>query len=123
MRNRAVAKTTGIVLAGVAGLVGIAVVAGAGTATAGATSASSVSSVSNASAASAATDDAISREKAVDIAKKRVPGARVTEVEREREHGHRTWKVELRKGHMEYDVYVSRDTGKIIKFKSEVDDD
>ncbi|MEV4376425.1 PepSY domain-containing protein [Streptosporangium sp. NPDC049644] len=64
----------------------------------------------------------ISARKAVQIAKKRVPGARVTKVEREWEHGQRAWKIELRKGAWEYDVYVSARTGKIIKLKREYDD-
>ncbi|WP_229798038.1 PepSY domain-containing protein [Planomonospora parontospora] len=61
----------------------------------------------------------VSCAKAVRIAKKRVPGARVSEVEREWEHGHRVCKVELEKGRWEYDVYVSQRTGKIVKFKRE----
>ncbi|SNT38754.1 Uncharacterized membrane protein YkoI, partial [Streptosporangium subroseum] len=64
----------------------------------------------------------ISYSRALQIAKKRVPGARVTKVEREVEHGYRTWKFELRKGGREYEVYVSTKTGKIIKFKSGRDD-
>ncbi|MFF3438921.1 PepSY domain-containing protein [Streptosporangium sp. NPDC002721] len=64
----------------------------------------------------------ISSRKAVQIAKKRVPGARVSKVEREWEHGQRTWKVELHKGAWEYDVYVSARTGKIIKLKRDHDD-
>ncbi|WP_344968639.1 PepSY domain-containing protein [Streptosporangium fragile] len=64
----------------------------------------------------------ISARRATQIAKKRVPGARVTDVEREWEHGHRTWKVELYKSGWEYDVYVSVKTGKIIKFKRDYDD-
>lgn len=64
----------------------------------------------------------VTRAQAIKIAKKRVPGARVTEVERERERGHRTWQVELRKGGWEYDVYVSARTGKIVKFESDRDD-
>jgi uncharacterized membrane protein YkoI len=60
----------------------------------------------------------ITRAKAITIAKRRIPGARVTKVEREWEHGQRTWKVELRKGGREYEVYVSIKTGKIIKFRS-----
>ncbi|MEV4300460.1 PepSY domain-containing protein [Microbispora rosea] len=80
-------------------------------------------SVSHASVSRAAvTRASLSRSQAVAIAKKRVPGAWVTEVEREWEHGHRTWKVELRKGHMEYEVYVAVATGRIVKFRAEHDD-
>ncbi|GIH48026.1 Peptidase propeptide and YPEB domain-containing protein [Microbispora rosea] len=78
---------------------------------------------SHSSTTSAAVSQAaVTRSQAVAIAKKRVPGARVTEIEREWEHGHRTWKVELRKGHMEYKVYVAIATGRIVKFRAEHDD-
>ena len=73
-------------------------------------------------AAAPASTTAISYSRALQIAKKRVPGARVTKAEREWEHGYRTWKFELRKGGREYEVYVSTKTGKIIKFKSDRDD-
>lgn len=59
---------------------------------------------------------------AIKIAKRKVPGAHVTKTEREREHGHRVCKVELRKGNWEYDVYVSLTNGKIVKFKRDYDD-
>ncbi|WP_405140330.1 PepSY domain-containing protein [Sphaerisporangium sp. NBC_01403] len=65
---------------------------------------------------------AITYSQAIRIAKKRVPGARVTEVEREWEHGYRVWKVELKKRHAEYRVYISVKTGKIIKFRQKHDD-
>ncbi|GLX05075.1 PepSY domain-containing protein [Microbispora sp. NBRC 16548] len=64
----------------------------------------------------------VTRSQAIAIATRRVPGARVTEVEREWEHGHRTWKVELRKGHREYKVYVAIATGRIVKFRAHHDD-
>ncbi|WP_248959977.1 PepSY domain-containing protein [Sphaerisporangium perillae] len=90
---------------------------------------SAPSSVSTAATAKTATTGAaapasagITRAQAIAIAKRRVPGARVTEVEREWEHGHRTWKVELHKGGREYRVYVSIKTGKIIKFSNRHDD-
>ena len=65
---------------------------------------------------------AITRRQAIAIARKRVPGARVTGVEREWEHGRRTWEVELRKGGTEYDVHVSAESGEIVKFDEERDD-
>ncbi|MBB2740295.1 UNVERIFIED_ORG: putative membrane protein YkoI [Microbispora rosea subsp. rosea] len=64
----------------------------------------------------------VTRSQAIAIAMRRVPGARVTEVEREWEHGHRTWKVELRKGYREYKVYVAIATGRIVKFRAHHDD-
>ena len=85
---------------------------GAVTATSGtATAATSVTSVSVTAQAD------ITRAKAIRIAKKALPGGRVTKVEREFEHGHRTWKVVLHKGHLEYRVYVAIKTGKIIKLR------
>ncbi len=51
-----------------------------------------------------------------------MPGAYVSDVEREHEHGHRTWKIELEKGNWEYDVYVAVSTGRIIKFTRDYDD-
>ncbi|MEU8198179.1 PepSY domain-containing protein [Microbispora amethystogenes] len=73
---------------------------------------------SAAPARSAVSRSGFTRREAIIIAKRRVPGARVTKVEREWEHGHRTWKVELRRGHREYRVYVSIATGRIVKFRS-----
>ena len=90
----------------------------AGTGTTGAT----VTGTTGTTAVPAVTSAGISSRKAVRIAKKRVPGARLSKVERDWEHGQRTWKVELRKGVWEYDVYVSARTGKIIKLKREYDD-
>ncbi|MEU0486660.1 PepSY domain-containing protein [Streptosporangium sp. NPDC006013] len=84
------------------------------------TDSTAITSTTTIAAGTTAAD--ISSRKAVQIAKKRVPGARVTKVEREWEHGQRAWKIELRKGAWEYDVYVSARTGKIIKLKREYDD-
>jgi len=84
------------------------------------TTASATASTTSATADTTVAD--ISSRKAVQIAKKRVPGARVTKIEREWEHGLRAWKIELHRGAWEYDVYVSAKTGKIIKLKSKYDD-
>ncbi|WP_440099593.1 PepSY domain-containing protein [Streptosporangium sp. H16] len=89
-----------------------------GTGTTGATA----TGATGTDAAPVTTSAGISSRKAVQIAKKRVPGARVSKVEREWEHGRRAWKVELHKGAWEYDVYVSAKTGKIIKLKRDYDD-
>ena len=83
--------------------------------------AGTVTATATAAAAQAGTAS-ISYSRALQIAKKRVSGARVAKVEREVEHGYRTWKFELRKGGREYEVYVSTKTGKIIKFRSDRDD-
>ncbi|AWS41479.1 PepSY domain-containing protein [Streptosporangium subroseum] len=87
-----------------------------------ATITSAAGTVTATAAAAPAGAATISYSRALQIAKKRVPGARVTKAEREVEHGYRTWKFELRKGGREYEVYVSTKTGKIIKFKSGRDD-
>ncbi|WP_062344762.1 PepSY domain-containing protein [Herbidospora yilanensis] len=73
-------------------------------------------------AVAAATTAAVTKAQAVKIAKKKVPGAYVSEVEREYEHGRRTWKIELEKGHWEYDVYVAVSDGSIVKFTRDYDD-
>ncbi|MEV5409526.1 PepSY domain-containing protein [Thermopolyspora sp. NPDC052614] len=120
MRN-----TMKLVIAGV----GVVAVLGGGSAIAAASAApSGVSVTTGATAdlstatASSTTTAKITRKQAIAIAKKRVPGARVTEVEREWEHGYHTWKIELHKGAWEYDVYVAVSNGRIIKFKQKHDD-
>ncbi|MGV9597261.1 PepSY domain-containing protein [Streptosporangium sandarakinum] len=91
----------------------------AGAATAAMTTAAATVAVP---AAATITTAGISYREAVRIARKRVPGARVTEVEREWEHGRRVWKVELRKGRWEYEVHVSAATGKVTRVKRKLDD-
>ncbi|GAA3811716.1 hypothetical protein GCM10022226_35400 [Sphaerisporangium flaviroseum] len=112
--------------AGVLALLGAgAVTASAAAQPTAATAVSTVSTVSTGTAVAGtatATSAGITYRQAIKIAKKRVPGARVTKVEREWEHGHRTWKVELKKRHTEYRVYVSIRTGKIVKFRQKHDD-
>jgi len=71
----------------------------------------------------AAVEDTITREQAIEIATNKVPGAQVTDVERDREHGRRVWEIELHKGDQEYDVHVATDSGEIVKFHQEHDDD
>ncbi|TQS29560.1 PepSY domain-containing protein [Microbispora sp. KK1-11] len=100
-----------------AAAVTVAALAAGGTAVAAAAPAP-LSSTASASIA----QTSVTRSQAIAIATRRVPGARVTEVEREWEHGHRTWKIELRKGHREYKVYVAIATGRIVKFRAHHDD-
>ncbi|MEV0719661.1 PepSY domain-containing protein [Asanoa sp. NPDC050611] len=59
--------------------------------------------------------DGIGAEKARQIALDRVGGGTVTEIESELEHGFATWKVEIVRGGVEFDVYVDRATGTIVK--------
>lgn len=106
----------------IAGVGTAALLAGGATTTLAASQAAAPDQTGASAVASAsAPKRAITCATAVKIAKKRVPGARVTEVEREWEHGHRVCKVELWKGGWEYDVYVSLTTGKVIKFKKDDD--
>ncbi|MFC4584634.1 PepSY domain-containing protein [Sphaerisporangium corydalis] len=117
-------KTVRLAIAGAAAVAVLgagAVAAEAATSAAATTSTAVPASTATVSVATTATTAAVSSRQAIRIAKKRVPGARVTKVEREWEHGHRTWKVELQKGHTEYRVYVSVRTGKIIKFRRKHD--
>ncbi|MFE3449189.1 PepSY domain-containing protein [Nonomuraea sp. NPDC059194] len=65
----------------------------------------------------------VTEAQAVDLAKERVPGATVVDVDRDWEHGQRTWEVELRKGRWEYEVHVAVKNGKIVKVDKDLDDD
>jgi len=126
MRN-----STKLAIAGI----GVVAVLGGGSAIAAATAASARVPVTSASDARpvtfTATDEpapdtatgGITREQAIEIAKKRVPGAQVTDVEREWEHGQRVWEIELHKGAWEYDVFVSAGSGEIVKYEEDHDDD
>ncbi|GII28223.1 PepSY domain-containing protein [Planotetraspora mira] len=70
-----------------------------------------------------ATPAGITSRQAIEIAGARVPGARVTGVERELEHGHRVWEVKLVKGGIEYDVQVSADSGTVVRLRQDRGDD
>ncbi|MEV0734054.1 PepSY domain-containing protein [Polymorphospora sp. NPDC050346] len=67
--------------------------------------------------------DAISAERAKEIALARTGGGTVEEVDRDREHGRPVWEVEIYKGQVEYEVDVDRETGEIVKFEQDDDDD
>ena len=54
---------------------------------------------------------AISQAQAVKIAKKRVGGGRVTDID----HSDGRWEIEIRRGCTEYDVDVSSQSGRVIK--------
>nr|MDT0666509.1 PepSY domain-containing protein [Micromonospora sp. DSM 115978] len=56
----------------------------------------------------------MSSERAVEIALATTGGGRVTEVEREQEHGRPVWSVEFVHGGFEHDVDVDRETGAIV---------
>ena len=56
----------------------------------------------------------VSAQQARQIAQQRVPGARVTETERDREHGRAVWEVDLTRPHHEWEVTIDAATGKVI---------
>ncbi|GGO23898.1 PepSY domain-containing protein [Microbispora bryophytorum] len=89
---------------------------------AGATAVAAAPAALSSTASASVSQASVTRSQAIAIATRRVPGARVTEVEREWEHGYRTWEVELRKGHREYEVHVAIATGRIVKFRVHHDD-
>ncbi|WP_352403141.1 PepSY domain-containing protein [Kandleria vitulina] len=57
----------------------------------------------------------ISKDKAVSIAKKRIPNANLRKVKLEVEKGTLVYEVELIKGRIEYEVTINAKTGKIIE--------
>lgn len=63
----------------------------------------------------------LSSAEAADIALRHVGGGRVTEIEREFEHGRREWKVEIVHNGREHDVRVDAATGAVTR--TDVDDD
>ena len=64
---------------------------------------------------------AISQAQAVKIAKKRVGGGRVTDIDHgggrvtDIDHSDGRWEIEIRRGCTEYDVDVSSQSGRVIK--------
>ncbi|MTK01112.1 PepSY domain-containing protein [Micromonospora sp. CP22] len=68
--------------------------------------------------------DAVSMERAVEIALAQVGGGQVTETERDEEDGRAVWEVEIVNGDTEHEIDVDRQTGEIVKAEQEpVDDD
>ncbi|WKU05830.1 PepSY domain-containing protein [Micromonospora sp. HUAS LYJ1] len=66
-----------------------------------------------------ATDDAVSRQRAGEIALAKVGGGRITEIEREREEGRPVWSVEIINGDTEHEIEVDRENGGIVKSEQE----
>lgn len=64
----------------------------------------------------------IGRNKAKKIALKKVPGAAVVKIERDRESGTTVYEVELRKGNYEYEIVIDAGSGKILHSEKEYDD-
>ena len=62
----------------------------------------------------------LSREQAISVARRRYPGGRVREVERDDEDGEAVWKVKIRTTpSVEREVSVAIDGGRIVKTKAE----
>lgn len=74
---------------------------------------------------SPAAPEGVNAQQARQIAQQRVPGATVTEMERDREHGQSVWEVELTKQHREWEVTIDTATGKVISvdYDSEMETD
>ncbi|MEV4725472.1 PepSY domain-containing protein [Micromonospora humida] len=70
-----------------------------------------------------ATDDAVSQQRAGEIALAKVGGGRITEVEREQEEGRPVWSVEIINGDTEHEIDVDRENGGIVKSEQEKADD
>ncbi|GAA5122914.1 PepSY domain-containing protein [Pseudonocardia adelaidensis] len=68
-----------------------------------------------ATASPAGTTGELSSAEAADIALRHVGGGRVTEIEREFEHGRREWKVEIIHAGREHDVRVDAATGAVTR--------
>ncbi|MGN9803994.1 PepSY domain-containing protein [Micromonospora sp. L32] len=70
-----------------------------------------------------ATPVGVGRDRAGAIALAAVGGGRVVDVEAEREHGRPVWSVEVVAGVAGWDVHVDRDTGAVLRVRSETGDD
>ncbi|KWV34042.1 PepSY domain-containing protein [Micromonospora rifamycinica] len=66
-----------------------------------------------------ATADAVSQQRAGEIALAKVGGGQITEIEREREAGRPVWSVEIVDGDTEHEVDVDRDSGAVVKSEQE----
>ncbi|MEV6815748.1 PepSY domain-containing protein, partial [Micromonospora sp. NPDC051296] len=59
--------------------------------------------------------DVVSLKRAGEIALAHVGGGRITEIERDREHGRPVWEVEIIKGGTEHEIDIDRETGAVVK--------
>ncbi|MFF5219069.1 PepSY domain-containing protein [Micromonospora sp. NPDC000442] len=68
--------------------------------------------------------DAVSRERAGEIALAQAGGGRITETDRDEENGRAVWEVEIVNGGTEHEIDVDRQSGEVVKAEQEpVDDD
>ncbi|MGC4786848.1 PepSY domain-containing protein [Micromonospora sp. DT178] len=76
------------------------------------------------SGAPATGDDAVTEQRAGEIALARAGGGKIVEVEREDEDGRAVWSVEIVAGQTEHEIDVDRGDGTVVKAEQEpVDDD
>ncbi|MEU9504759.1 PepSY domain-containing protein [Micromonospora sp. NPDC048170] len=76
------------------------------------------------SSAPATGEDAVTEQRAGEIALARAGGGRIVEVEREDEDGRAVWSVEIVAGQTEHEIDVDRADGSVVKAEQEpVDDD
>ncbi|MBQ1027519.1 PepSY domain-containing protein [Micromonospora sp. C95] len=68
--------------------------------------------------------DAVSRERAGELALAQAGGGRITETDRDDENGRAVWEIEIVNGATEHEIDVDRQSGEIVKAEQEpVDDD
>ncbi|MEU6020591.1 PepSY domain-containing protein [Micromonospora sp. NPDC047134] len=68
--------------------------------------------------------DAVSAERAGEIALAKVGGGQITEVDRDQEDNRPVWEVEIVNGDIEHEIEIDRETGEVLKAEQEpVDDD
>ncbi|MFI7550337.1 PepSY domain-containing protein [Micromonospora sediminimaris] len=85
---------------------------------------SSAASTVPAQTQSATEGDAVSRERAGEIALAQAGGGQITETDRDEENGRAVWEVEIVNGGTEHEIDVDRQSGEVVKAEQEpVDDD
>ncbi|GIJ06904.1 PepSY domain-containing protein [Micromonospora andamanensis] len=67
--------------------------------------------------------DAVSRERAGEIALAHAGGGQITETDRDREDGRDVWEIEIVNGGTEHEIDVDRQSGEIVKAEQEPADD
>ncbi|MBL6275150.1 PepSY domain-containing protein [Micromonospora fiedleri] len=74
--------------------------------------------------ATSGSQDAVSAERAGELALAKAGGGRITEIDRDREDGRPVWEVEIVNGDVEHEIEIDRETGAVLKAEQEpVDDD
>ncbi|MBG0815964.1 PepSY domain-containing protein [Planomonospora sp. ID82291] len=128
MRQRSMFTRIALTAAGTAALLSSgggasATSATSGTAVTSGAAATSATAVTNGTAVTAATGAAspaaagVSSRQAAEIARRKVPGARVTRVRHVWDQGIWNWRVELVKAPWRYDLFVSVRSGRVVRLK------